>query len=115
MSTITLTGLTYIEGARLRYALLQEKNVEFDDDPFVEVDLELDMELADLSRIFAWACETIHGAAPAEILALSESLRGDSAPSATEGEETAATLTGGFGSRGGRYGPNRRRKRRNCK
>ena len=51
-------------------------------------------------RVFIVGCLGDSGRAPAEVLALIESLRGDSSSLNTAGQEVAGTLGGGAGSRG---------------
>ena len=51
-------------------------------------------------RVFIVGCLGDSGRAPAEVLALLESLRGDSEASDEAGQEVAGTLGGGAGSRG---------------
>ena len=51
-------------------------------------------------RVFIVGCLGDSGRAPAEVLALLESLRGDSSSLNTAGQEVAGTIGGGAGSRG---------------
>jgi hypothetical protein len=86
MSTITLTGLTEIERARLRYALVLDEETSYEDDPFVDDAMELDISLSDLVVILTTVRDALY-----ELEAKPAKKAADTKPASTRPEKKLTT------------------------